>query len=256
MPAKLFSLQAIQLPWAVFIFRGLSMKSMHLPMAIGLGWLLLSGSALAEQSVFAFAEIGMSPLHESNMPVSDDSGADVSTDIDDDIWQGRIAVQKPWHKGVGELGWEGGAGLGWTSPDVAYLVRSNGGTTANVAIKTDLVIFQTFLGLYGGLNLGSRVRLSASAGPAFVFGSQASDPVEKTIIINGQPTTVEVGGKDTDATVVGYAHANLHIRASDDIWIGAGVGIMSGELDFTDTIGALPLNQAAYSLSISVPMDM
>lgn len=232
------------------------MKAQWMTGMAGLAVLVMSGTVAAQQTVFAHAEIGMTSLHENNTPVDESSDALVSSDVDEDVWYGRFAAQVPWHKGAAEFGWEAGAGLGWTSPDVAYAVRVDGGTTARIAVKSDLVILQTFMGLYGALNFGPHVRLSASAGPAFVYGSQSSDPVEETVMVGGQPVTVKVGGNDTDATVVGYAHANLHVEVSKGVWVGAGAGMMSGDLDFSNTIGEIPLDRAVFSLSFGAPMDI
>lgn len=218
--------------------------------------MLAMSGAVSGQTVFATGSVGMASLKEGGVPVDDGSGAAITGDFDDDILYGRFAAQSPWHKGVVEFGWEAGAALGWTSPDVAYAVRVDGGTTARVAVKTDLVIFQTAMGLYGAVNFGPRVRLSASAGPAFVYGSQSSDPVEETFTINGQPVTVQIGGKDTDATVMAYVHADLHVNVSEGVWVGASAGVMNGDLDFSQTIGEVPLNEVVFSLSFGAPMDI
>lgn len=217
----------------------------------GMALMLMSGAAAA-QTVFGKGEIGFTSLHESNMPVDNDNGAEVSGDIDDELWYGRFSAQVPWHKGATEFGWEAGASLGWTSPDVAYAIRVNGGTTARVAVKTDLVIFQTAMGLYGALNMGPHMRLSVSGGPAFVYGSQSAD--KQVVMVNGAPVTV--GGKDTDTAVVGYAHADLLFSVTPGVWFGAGAGIMSGDLEFPQTIGSIPLDKAVFSLSFGAPLDI
>lgn len=233
------------------------MKSrlMTAPLCAGLALALFSGSALA-QTVFTRGTIGMSKISEQNVPVDDGSGAYVSSDVDEDLWFGSFAAQVPWHKGVLEFGYEAGAGLGWTSPDVAYVVQGDGGITARVAVKTDLLLLQTAMGLYGALNFGERVRLSVSAGPAFLFGSQSSTPTAQTIMVNGQPVTVTVGGKDKDATLSAYAHADVHVRVAKDVWIGVGASHTTGELDFSNTIGELPLDDTVFSLSFGAPMDI
>lgn len=231
--------------------KGLCMKGL---------WLLalLPAMSWAEKSdfVFMYGDIGYGNIQSSGVNVTDDSGADISGAIDETLWGARFGGQQALRQGVLELGWEGGADIGWTAPDVNYLIRSNGGTVAAVSVKTDLLIFQTSLGLYGALNLGPRVRLNVSGGPAFVYGSQASDPVTQTVIINGNPVDVQVGGKDTDFRVVGYMHAGLHFKLAEDLWLGAGVGRMSGHLNFSDTIGQIPLDEWRYGISFAAPVGL
>lgn len=223
-----------------------------------LGLACMAGTAAAEDGnrVFGFGELGYADVKSSGISVQDDSGADISGSIDKTLWFGRFGAQKALHQGVFEAGWEAGAGLGWTSPDVDYLIRSDGGVTTRVSVQADLFILQTYGGLYAALNAGDRLRFSISGGPAFVFGSQESDPVTRQVTIGGNTVDVEVGGKDTDFKLAGYLHAALHLRVAKDVWVGAGVGRMTGELNFSDTIGKIPLDDVIYSLSLAAPVDL
>jgi hypothetical protein len=206
----------------------------------------ISLPAMAERTErhYLYGAIGVMDFDDDDVAeLTDDTGTDYDGDLGNRPYGGGF-VQFPLNRasqdGPGQWGYEAGGYVSWKNHTSSFEAKDN---TARIRIENEFLMVETFLGLFTALQLGDRVRLSASVGPTFVYGRVSLDDDTPEIEPYGGGSNIVINrdSSDSDVTLAAYARAGIDIRISERSYIGLSVKTIKGELEFDDSIGEVDL---------------
>lgn len=203
---------------------------------------------VAEPLQFAFLQMGQLMLKDEQTSIQVD-GETLDGKYDDlPLFTG--GVQRVLGGDRFRYGYEGGALISWQNDRVSYSGVVDGGTTINIKVDNELLVFGTFLGAYGDMRLGQHARVYVSGGPMLLVASLKQEqpdtlpqPLSSTVVINGDE-------RDTSFGYGVYGSAGLIFTLSNNAEFGVVVREQSVEMDFNDALADFPYEGTQYMLSL------
>ena len=207
---------------------------------------------VAEPLQFAFLQMGQLMLKDEQTSIQVD-GETLDGKYDDlPLFTG--GVQRVLGGDRFRYGYEGGALISWQNDRVSYSGVVDGGTTINIKVDNELLVFGTLLGAYGDVRLGQHARVYLSGGPMLLVASLNQDkpdtlpqPLSSTVVINGDE-------RDTSFGYGAYGSAGLIFTLTNNAEFGVVVREQAVEIDFNDAIADFPYEGTQYMLSLGYRM--
>ena len=150
-------------------------------------------------------------------------------------WQQAFAGERAVHFGL-----EGGFTLGWENDIQAFALGSNG---AAVVADNDVLLTDLFIGAYGDINLGQKVRLYAGIGPTLQFASvdyEYDDPVFGHVHVN-----------DDGFGTGYYSRIGIELMMRPGMALGFGFRYIDSSVDFGGKIDSMDFEQEQYVLTFT-----
>ena len=189
--------------------------------------------------------------------LDDSEGNELVGDYDDLLLGGGVG-QRLWGSARGvQYGYEGGGLVSWKNDDVEFAGTSPG---LVVAVETELVYLEVFMGGVVALQPTRWLRLFASAGPSIAWGHVSGDDADDedgdngsdgtTIIITGPNGFVVIDGDDeNDVSFALYGRAGLEFQFANGMTLGASVRYARHEFDFGSR-GELEFDEVQWFLTL------
>ena len=191
---------------------------------------------------------------DESWSVDDSEGDELLGDFDNLPLGGGVG-QRLWGE-RGQYGFEGGGLVSWRSSDVAFSGADPG---LRVAIDTELILVEVFMGGVIAVQPTSWLRLFASAGPSIAYGRVTGDDDDEDddddsgtrIIIVGPNSFVAIDGDETstDFSFSAYARAGLEFVFRNGVTLGASVRYTEHEFDFGSR-GDMQLDEVQWFLTV------
>ncbi len=227
------------------------------------GALLLTASVSAEDARrhYLYGAFGVMDFSDEDVvTLTDEQDRDYDGDLGNRPYGGGF-VQFPLnqadlnsagHWPYEAWGYETGGYISWKNHTSHF--RTQEGST-QIYIENEFFMLETFLGLFGAVQLGDRLRLSVSAGPTFVYGRVSFDEGEDEAEIDPHDgdgsLVVDSGSSDSDITLAGYIRIGVDLRITEDSYVGLSAKTIDGDLELDDTLGTVDLEGPYVMLTFS-----
>jgi hypothetical protein len=191
---------------------------------------------------------------DDSWSVDDGAGTTLSGDYSSLPLGGGVG-QRMWGDRA-QYGFEGGGLVSWQNDDIDF---AGGDPGLVVAVETDLIMVELFMGGVVAVRPTRWLRLYAAGGPSIAWGHLSGNddddedvgPDDTTIIVTGPGTFIVIDRDEnsSDISLSGYARAGLEIEVGSGFTFGASVRYAEHEFDF-DSRGELKLDDVQWFLTL------